>query len=974
MATPDKRLLLELVGGKSAPVELPRQGVLTIGSDAARADFQVDGQGVADVHCAIGKSKSGGFALKDLGSQYGTMVNGKPVTSVRLEPGDVILLGSRRLRVFDPDLPAPTIAAPLKTPTATALRETSIAPPTVRGYLIEKLLGKGGMGEVWLAVQERLERRVALKLLSRTLSADADFVRRFLAEARAAASLSHPNVVVVYDAGEDQGQQYLAMEFMERGNLESRVAKDGALPWKDVLSIVLDAARGLQYAESKSVVHRDIKPANLMQDSHGATKISDLGLASHLDAEATQSEGKKIFGTPHFISPEQARGERVDARSDLYSLGATAYRLLSGKTPFEGATTRDILRGHFTETPKSLAELAPSTPPLFAQAVHRLLAKKPEERYPSAAALIADLERVRDGAAAHKSSVAASGGSSKRGLVVVLVLAAAAIAFFALRSKKDATDRPIDKPPIAKVEPLAPATPVAPAVDPNAAHPAVKPANADDDSKLKVLELKAELAYRDLPKEQDDAARRDALTKLAGDFAGTTVATRALEEVQALNAKIEADAKAASEHVEATDSLGKALQNAISGIDALAVGTSLRTLLAVPGQDALAQDQAFQAKRKEVIAGVMSRGLEAAKAALADADRFERAGDFVHLEEKLHAVAQGLDLPELAPEPELATPAAISELDAVAASARSKLADLGSLRERFASRKLREDARTVAAGLGGAAGFEKEIASLDFAAATTRLDSIAERVTSPDATALLAALKSDVADGRQVLASVAAEFAKGNWRRKTVLDPRRNKGANRNAVSVDATGVSVEVDAQVETIPWSAFGAHPKELHQLFFERLNRDYTADELRAIAKLMRITSVVNATQIGAQMMQTSRRATFSEGELRDLLEGFVLAKIWAQDAEEKSALERESGAADVFGHALRQIDAGQWTSAVSALERLQTEHRDSLLFRLLSGGPPLEDGGTSDGHAAPAPTKSDATAPANPSKPGGGRRQR
>ena len=279
------------------------------------------------------------------------------------------------------------------------------------------------MGEVYSAVQESLQRPVALKVVSSRFEADRDFVDRFVAEARAAAALSHPNVVTVHDVGEEAGQHYISMEYMEGGNLEERVTLLGPLPIREAIGVLADATKGLVFAELRGIVHRDIKPANLMQDAFGNTKIADLGLATQINAEVQDEGDRKIFGTPHFISPEQARGERVDCRSDLYSLGATVYRLLSGRTPFEGQTTREILRGHFQERPRPLAELVPGLPPALSLLVARLLEKDPGQRYPSASALLLEVEQLRstplDAAAAGQPAT----GGARRGTWVAVAAA-----------------------------------------------------------------------------------------------------------------------------------------------------------------------------------------------------------------------------------------------------------------------------------------------------------------------------------------------------------------------------------------------------------------------------------------------------------------------------------------------------------------------------------------------------------------------
>ncbi|RKY15710.1 MAG: hypothetical protein DRQ55_19210, partial [Planctomycetota bacterium] len=224
-------LFLEIVGTDGdtlPPAELPRQGRLVIGSSAERASLVVTGQGVADVHCAIGRIKGGGWALRDLGSEFGTIVNGERVETARLAAGDEILLGSRKLRVFDPAAdadakPAPSEPAPSKSTPAKPARKEPVPAratkskngtdgqlPSISGYVADRLLGHGGMGDVFLATQESLQRRVALKILKSRLANDHTFVERFRQEARAAARLNHPNIVTVYDVGEDNGKHFLS--------------------------------------------------------------------------------------------------------------------------------------------------------------------------------------------------------------------------------------------------------------------------------------------------------------------------------------------------------------------------------------------------------------------------------------------------------------------------------------------------------------------------------------------------------------------------------------------------------------------------------------------------------------------------------------------------------------------------------------------------------------------------------------------
>jgi serine/threonine-protein kinase len=185
------------------------------------------------------------------------------------------------------------------------------------------------------------------------------------------------------------------MEYMDRGTLEDRVGRAGEARLARDAGGAARRGRGLVYAEAKGIVHRDLKPANLMQNHVGATKIADLGLATHIEAEEHEAAEKKVFGTPHFMSPEQVRGEKVDSRSDLYSLGATAYRLLTGHTPFEGTNAREIVRAHLSLEPRPMRDFVPDLSEPALALVARLMRKDPAERFASAAELLKEIERLR---------------------------------------------------------------------------------------------------------------------------------------------------------------------------------------------------------------------------------------------------------------------------------------------------------------------------------------------------------------------------------------------------------------------------------------------------------------------------------------------------------------------------------------------------------------------------------------------------
>ena len=256
-------------------------------------------------------------------------------------------------------------------------------------------IGQGSMGAVFKARQVSMDRYVAVKILPPKLAKDASYVDRFMREARAVAKLNHVNIVQGIDVGEESGYYYFAMEYVEGVTVRETLKSKGPYPEKAALEIIIQIARALDHAAKVGLVHRDIKPDNIIVTPAGVAKLLDLGIAK--TAEAADESGERV-GTPYYISPEQARGDAdVDARSDLYSLGATFYHMVVGSPPFTGSSPEEIIRAHLTATVPNPREVRPGLSRNVSRVIEMMMAREPADRYQSAAELLADLDKVARG-------------------------------------------------------------------------------------------------------------------------------------------------------------------------------------------------------------------------------------------------------------------------------------------------------------------------------------------------------------------------------------------------------------------------------------------------------------------------------------------------------------------------------------------------------------------------------------------------
>jgi predicted Ser/Thr protein kinase len=295
--------------------------------------------------------------------------------------------------------------------------EPASLPTRFGAYRVEGLIGAGGMGVVYLALDEALQRQVALKTLLPALAADPEFVARFKREAQSAAALNHPNITQIYAIGQEGLIPFFAMELIRGRSLETLLKEKGPLDPLEAAGYIGQAARGLQHAAEKKLIHRDVKPSNLMLADDGVVKITDFGLAKAARSATQLTATGEVLGSPGYISPEQAQGAPLDARSDIYSLGASFYHLVTGRLPYDAPTPVAMIIKHMNEPLRSPRVINPAIPYTIAAAIQRMMAKRPGERFQDYEALMRELERAVAGgpaAAAHLSGMRPAAGMTTR--------------------------------------------------------------------------------------------------------------------------------------------------------------------------------------------------------------------------------------------------------------------------------------------------------------------------------------------------------------------------------------------------------------------------------------------------------------------------------------------------------------------------------------------------------------------------------
>ena len=312
------------------------------------------------------------------------------------------------------------------------MRQT--VPAKLGQFLLLEMLGAGGMGAVYQALDQSLGRYVAIKVMRRSLGDDPHFVENFLREARAAAALNHRNVVQIYSCGQEKGQPYIVMELVSGGRFDEMIASGNPIDEVRALEVGIDVAEGLKAANDIGLIHGDVKPANVLFDKDGIAKVADFGLARFVAWQ--QQDSGEIWGTPYYIAPEKARGQKVDHRSDIYSLGATLYHALGAKPPFDGKTATDVVLARLKNPAIGLRVIRPTLQPETADVIGRMLESDPFMRYPTYSSLIADL---REALRVAKQEQRAVRTKVKKTpilpfvIVLLVILASIAILFFGLR-------------------------------------------------------------------------------------------------------------------------------------------------------------------------------------------------------------------------------------------------------------------------------------------------------------------------------------------------------------------------------------------------------------------------------------------------------------------------------------------------------------------------------------------------------------
>ncbi len=350
---------------------------------------------VSRAHAEVGLKDGRGY-VRDLKSSNGTYVNSLKLPADKprpLLPGDELRVGGTILRYFSGDAALPSVEIP--------------------GHEVLEVVAEGGMGTIFRGRQLSMDREVAVKILNPEYSDRKEFVTRFIQEARSAGKLNHPNIIQVHTVGKaGENVYYFTMEMIKGANLAQRLADRSGLTPEVILDAALKVTDALDYAHERGVIHRDVKPDNIVISDTGEVKLADLGIAKIFELEAEFGDRGKVLGTPHYMSPEQAAGKPVDGRSDLYSLGATLYHVLSGNPVFDAEQSDEVMAMHLKAEYKPLAQVSPETPAALCAVVDKLLARNPADRYQTAGdvreALLAARAKLHEKPAAGPATAAAA--------------------------------------------------------------------------------------------------------------------------------------------------------------------------------------------------------------------------------------------------------------------------------------------------------------------------------------------------------------------------------------------------------------------------------------------------------------------------------------------------------------------------------------------------------------------------------------
>jgi len=360
------------------PARLLEQGdyrlPCVVGRDSEFSQILVVDSQISRAHCKL-SAIEGGIAVEDLASRNGTWLNENRIAKGVLRPGDSLRVGTTCIVC---ETVVEEVADPLEG-------------KRLGGFELQEAMGRGSYGTVYKAVQVALSRPVAVKVLGEECRSDPTRVQAFLEEARRAGRLNHPHLVQVHDVVQVEGFHLLVMELMS-ASCADLLREDGAFDNDDCVRVLRDMGRALAYAESQRLVHRDVKPDNILVNEEGVYKLADLGIATPMAADG-RAHQERIYGSPQYVAPEQARGGAIDGRADLYALGATMWHLVTG-TPIFAGNSRQIVAQHLNAAVPDLRKLAPKVTPGLEDIIQRLLQKEPDHRPANAAEVAAFAEAL----------------------------------------------------------------------------------------------------------------------------------------------------------------------------------------------------------------------------------------------------------------------------------------------------------------------------------------------------------------------------------------------------------------------------------------------------------------------------------------------------------------------------------------------------------------------------------------------------